>query len=326
LPDGSELPERATIERICSTNNIRIEGYTDSKGRFGVQLGLSQQLIPDASSTMFVEGTQGFPTGTRNINGMSNASANDPNFDCELRARLPGYISSTVLLAGHKAMDNPDVGTIILYPMSKVEGKAVSATSASASKEARKAFDKGASEAKKQRFDQAEKEFRRAVELHPKYAEAWLHLGKTYSARKQNTEARDAFTNAITADPNFVYPYEQLYQIAFEQAQWQELADTTDRLLRLNPYEFPAAFYFNGVANYQLHNWETAEKSLNQAIRADLRDGNPKTRYVLGLVLIQKKQYALALENFTTFTTIAPNDPQVTKARTLMNEIAKLQQ
>lgn len=325
LPDGSEPPERVTIERICSTNNVRVEGYTDSKGRFGIQLGLSQQLIPDASSTMFIEATQGFPNGTRS-NGMANAAANDPNFDCELRARLPGHISTTVLLAGRRPMDNPDVGTIILTPMAKIEGKAISGTSAWASKEARKALEKGVGAAKKQKYDQAETELRKAVEIHPKYAEAWLQLGKVYLSRKQSAEARDAFKHSIAADPAFVYPYEQLYRIAFEQAQWQELADTTERLLRLNPYEFPDAFYFNGVALYQLRDWDAAEKSLIQAIRVDQRNINPKTRYVLGLVLVQKKQYAKAMENFTTFTAMAPTDSQVPKARSLMNEIAKLEQ
>lgn len=321
LPDGTEPPERAVIERLCSSNNVRFEGYTDSKGRFGLQLGQNQQLIPDASSTMFVEPTQGFSNSTRSGPSVSNA---DPYFDCELRARLAGYISSTILLAGRRPMDNPDVGRIILYPINKIEGKAVSATSANAPREARKAFDKGVSEAKKKKFDQAEKELRRAVELHPKYADAWLELGKTYAARKQSAEARDAFSHAIAADPAYVYPYEQLYFIAFEQAQWQELADTTERLLRLNPYEFPGAYYFNGVAHYQLRNWDTAEKSLKHAIQVDFRNVNPKTHYVLGLVMVQKKDYVQAAQNLTAFTSIAPNDPQVPKARALIEQMAAL--
>lgn len=321
LPDGTEPPERAVIERLCSNNNVRFEGYTDSKGHFGIQLGQNQQLIPDASSTMFVEPTQGFGQGTRAGASVSNA---DPYFDCELRARLAGYTSSTILLAGRRPMDNPDVGRIVLYPISQIEGKALSATSANAPKEARKAFDKGVSEAKKKKFEQAEKELRRAVELHPKYAEAWLELGKTYAARKQSAEARDAFSHAIAADPAYVYPYEQLYIIEFEQAQWQELADTTERLLRLNPYEFPGAYYFNGVAHYQLRNWDVAEKSLQQAIQVDFRNMNPKTHYVMGLVMVQKKNYEQATQSLTTFASIAPNDPQVPRARAIIEQIAAL--
>lgn len=324
LPDGTEPPERAVIERLCAANNVRFEGYTDSKGRFGIQLGANQQLIPDASNTMFTEATQGFGTSTRGTG--SSVSNIDPYFDCELRARLAGYISSTILLSGRRPMDNPDVGRIVLYPINTIEGKAISATGANAPKDARKALEKGMSEAKKKKFDQAEKELRKAVELHPKYAEAWLELGKTYAARQQTAEARDAFSRAIAADPAYVYPYEQLYLIVFEQAQWQELADTTERLLRLNPYEFPDAYYYNGVAHYQLHNWDVAEKSLNHAIQVDVQNRNPRTHYVRGLVLVQKKQYTQAAEALTKFAALAPNDSQVPKARNLIQQIGALAQ
>jgi hypothetical protein len=48
-------------------------------------------------------------------------------------------------------------------------------------------------------------------------------------------EARDGVTKAIAADPQFVYPHQQLYLIAFEEVNWRELADTTNRSLRLDP-------------------------------------------------------------------------------------------
>jgi tetratricopeptide (TPR) repeat protein len=206
LPDGTE--PRIVIERLCSTGQVRSEGYTDSKGRFSIQLGQSLQLVPDASENMFLDGTQGFSSNTRsNTSTQQNA---DPHFDCELRARLAGYRSSTILLAGRKAMDHPSVGTLTIFPILKTDGLAMSATSAGASKDARKAFEKGMSEAKKQKLDAAEKEFRKAVELHPKYAEAWLELGRTYVTRNRLPEAREALSKAIAADPQYVYPYERV--------------------------------------------------------------------------------------------------------------------
>ncbi len=321
LADGTEPSDRVLIERVCSTNSVRSEGYTDSKGRFSFQLGQSLQVVPDASETMFSDGTQGFASNTRT--GTSNQSGSDPYFDCELRARLAGHRSSTILLAGRRSMDNPNVGTLILYPMAKTDGLALSATTAAASKDARKAYDKGLSEAKKQKFEQAEKEFRKAVDLHPKYAEAWLELGKTYAGRKRLPEAREALSKAIAADPQFVYPYEQLYRISFEEANWQELADTTDRLLRLNPYEFPEAYYFNGVAHYQLKNYDAAQKSLQQAITGDRRNSNPKAHYVLGLVLVQKHDYVSAAESLMAFASLSPNDSQIPKVRAILSQIEK---
>lgn len=320
LPDGTEPPDRVLIERLCGTSSVRSEGYTDSKGRFSLQLGQSLQLVPDASEVMLLDGTQGFSSGSRN--GANGQSA-DPYLSCELRARLAGYRSSTIILAGRRAMDNPAVGTLTIFPILKTEGQAISATSAAASKDARKAFEKGISEAKKQKWGSAEKELRKAVELHAKYAEAWFALGKIYVDRQRLPEAREALSHAIAADPQYVYPYEQLYIVAFQESSWQELADTTDRLLRLNPYEFPGAYYFSGVAHYQLKNYDAAQKSLEQAISADRRNQNPKTHYVLGLVLVQKHDYQAAAESLVTFANLAPNDPQIPKVQAILEQIEK---
>jgi tetratricopeptide (TPR) repeat protein len=320
LTDGTEPPDRVLIERVCSNNKVRSEGYTDSKGYFSLQLGQSLQIMSDASEITLLDGTQGLGN---NVTPSTSQGSPDPYFDCELRGRLAGYRSSTISLAGRRSMDNPGVGTLVLYPISKSDGQAISATSATASKDARKAFDKGLNEFRKQKFDSAEKEFRKAVDLHPKYSEAWLQLSRTYSSLKRLPEAREAVTKAIAADPQFVYPYEQLYKIAFEETKWQELADTTDRLLRLNPYEFPIAYYFNGVAHYELKNYDAAQKMLQQAIDADRRNSNPKAHYVLGLVLIQKHDYPAAAQSLITFTNLAPNDAQIPKTRAILEQIEK---
>ncbi len=112
-------------------------------------------------------------------------------------------------------MDNPAIGTLVIYPISKVDGQAISATSANASKDARKAFDKGLNEARKQKWDSAEKELRKAVELHPKYAEAWLELSKSYLNRKQLPEARDAVTKAHRSRPAVRLPLRAALQNRF---------------------------------------------------------------------------------------------------------------
>jgi tetratricopeptide (TPR) repeat protein len=318
LDDGTEPPDHVLIERLCAANQVRSEGYTDSKGRFSIQLGQSLQIVPDASNSMFIDGTQGFSGTSR-----TNSTAADPYFDCELRGRLPGYRSSTLVLAGRRAMDNPEVGTLVLYPMRATDGLAVSATSASASKNARKAFEKGQKEAEKQKWESAEKELRKAVELHPKYAEAWVALARTQMARQDWPAARESVNKAIGADGQFVYSYEALYQIDFAENDWEALADSTGRLLRLNPYEFPGAYYFNGVAQYQLKSFEAAQKSLEQAVVADKRNVNPKTHYVLGLVLVERREYAAASKSLTTFVGLAPKDSAAPKAQTLIDQIAK---
>jgi tetratricopeptide (TPR) repeat protein len=229
------------------------------------------------------------------------------NLDCELRARLPGYRSDTVSLAGRRMLDSPDVGVILLYPIAGIQGLTASATSARAPKDARKAYEKGLNAVKKSKLEQAEQEFRKAVQLYPKYAEAWYELGKTLERKERYPEAREAYASALAADSKYVYPYQQLYQMALREQNWKDLADKTNQLLRLDPYEFPVAYYFNALAHLELKEYDAAEKSAHQAVEADRKQSNPKTHYLLGAILVQKKKWTEAAASFHAYLKAAPN-------------------
>src|SRR6185436_14030890 len=96
---------------------------------------------------------------------------------CELRARLVGYRSQMVSLSNRRALDNPDIGIILLHKLTPNEGGTISATSLAAPKDAKKAFEKGIDFLKKKKPEDALKSFEKAVELYPKYATAWYELG-----------------------------------------------------------------------------------------------------------------------------------------------------
>jgi tetratricopeptide (TPR) repeat protein len=309
--DGSDLPGPVTIERVCSANSARPEGYTDSKGHFSFNLGQNSGVFADASTSVFPDVNQpgGFsssPSGTSSGGGFGT-SQDSAYWDCELRARLPGYRSDTVSLAGRRMLDAPDVGSIILYPIAKIQGMTASATSSQAPKDAKKAYEKGLEAVKKAKPDQAEQEFRKAVGIYPRYAAAWLELGKALERRDHKAEAREAYASALAADPKFVYPYQQLYQLALQEQNWQGLIDNTDQLLRLDPFEFPQAYYFNALGHLQLKNYDAAEKSAQQAVEADRRQLNPKTHYLLGAIQIQKQDWKSAAQSFRAYLKAAPN-------------------
>ena len=54
---------------------------------------------------------------------------------------------------------------------------------------------------------------KKAVQLYPGFAEAWLQLGKIQETSDPQG-AHDSFSKALVADPNFVLPYEQLAALA----------------------------------------------------------------------------------------------------------------
>ena len=144
LSDGLALTERVKIERVCN-GSPRVETYTDKKGHFSFQVGQNLEM-QDASSNAGFGGINSPIGNTRSDPGMSNRMGNSAErelWGCELRAELPGFRSDVVSLANIHYMDDPDVGTIILHRLSKVDGLTISVTSELAPKDARKAYEKG---------------------------------------------------------------------------------------------------------------------------------------------------------------------------------------
>jgi superkiller protein 3 len=164
------------------------------------------------------------------------------------------------------------------------EGRTVSAVSLAAPKDAKKAYEKGLDANKKKKPEDAQKNFEKAVELYPKYATAWYELGMLQVAQKKPEEARKSFDAALEADPKFMKPYLQVAVLQMQAQKWQELADITAKTVKLDPFDYPQAFFFNSVANYNLKNYEAAEKSAMEAERLDTRHQMPKVS-LLGILL-----------------------------------------
>ena len=316
LDDGTAPGESVRIERVCN-GRPRTEGYTDMKGHFSFTLGQEQGILPDASENQ----------GRLNNPGGPNQGVRESMLmGCELRASLPGFRSEAVSLANHRYMDSPDVGVIILHRLANVEGLTTSATSSLAPKDARRAFEKGLEAAKKGKPDDAQKDFEKAVEAYPKYASAWFQLGRIYEQRDHFDQARNAYNQSITADGKYINPYERLYMFALNEHKWDEAANLTDRVMRLNPYDFPMAYYFNAVANLQLQKLDVAEKSAREAVKLDTAKQNPRAFYILGVIQSQKQDFPGAAESLRTFLKEAPDSKEADNVRKQLGEIDKAAQ
>jgi tetratricopeptide (TPR) repeat protein len=305
MEDGTPPTQSVVIERVCN-GQPHSEGYTDSKGYFGIQLGQrNPAVLMDASEEPAFRGLGGESSSFPGSGGMR--SSGDLQFmNCELRARLAGYRSQSVSLATRRAMDNPDVGVILLHRNGGNEGGTVSATTLNAPKDARKAYEKGLDQLKKKKVDEAIKEFEKAVQIYPKYAAAWSDLGRLQASKDDFDSARKSFATSIEADPKFVPPYIELSILEMRGQQWQALADTTATAVKLDPFGYPQAFFFNAIANYNLKNYEAAEKSAAEAERLDTRHVFPKSTHLLGILMANRQDYAGAAAKFKAYLKLSP--------------------
>jgi tetratricopeptide (TPR) repeat protein len=328
MEDGSPLPEIVTIERVCN-GQTHAEGYTDLKGYFGIELGARNNGVMQDASNYGLDSAGNF--GSPGMSGMSGGGSSslsmgmDRFMNCELRAKLAGYRSQSVSLAMRRPLDDPNIGVILLHRTGATEaGSTVSAVSLKAPKDARKAYEKGMDALKKRKTDDALKNFEKAVEIYPQYATAWQELGILQAKAGKAEEAKKSFETASQADPKYIEPYLQLSLIAIQARNWQEAADLTDKVVKLDPFGFPQAFFFNSVANYNLKNVEAAEKSARQAEKLDTRHMWPKATHLLGVILAQRRDFSGAAERFRDYLKFAPAATDADTVRAQLTEVEKM--
>src|SRR6185503_16765695 len=139
---------RIAIERICN-GMVRREGYTNNKGSFQFELGRNstERDASQADSDRMVT--------NRNARVAPSGGSDIRYDDCELRASLPGFVSTSVPMRVYAGATQVEVGTITLTRTGTAEGPTVSVNTMAVPKEAREAFDKGRKAGSEKRFDEA---------------------------------------------------------------------------------------------------------------------------------------------------------------------------
>jgi tetratricopeptide (TPR) repeat protein len=331
LEDGTAPAESVVIETLCN-GVAHGQGYTDSRGYFSIELGSRTAMIQDASEYGTSNGTgnaggTGFGGGigqTSNPLSGGSQTTEQKYMGCDVQAKLVGYRSQTVPLAGRRALDDPNIGTILLHRNAPAEeGQTISMVSLAAPKDAKKAYDKGVEAIKKKKFGDAQTNFEKAVEAYPKFAAAWYELGLLREDQGQFDMARKYFDTALQHDPKFVKPYLQITFLTFQAQKWPELADATERLIQLDAFDYPQAYFFNAVAHFNMQDMDSAEKSVREAERLDTRHAIPKISHLLGVILAWKHEYPAAAERYRTYLKFAPTAEDAPKVRAQLDDAEK---
>jgi tetratricopeptide (TPR) repeat protein len=311
---------------VCG-GSPRSIGFTDSKGRFDLDMNDRRQTLLDSDSsqagTSSGSGSSSAAAAIRQQAAGASSPAARTYAGCELQAALAGYRSDSLSLANHRALEDPNVGTIVLHRRANVEGLTISATSAFAPKDAKKAFDKALMHEQKSKWPEAERELQTAVDLYPKYAAAWFHLGLSKQQQNNVIGARLSYAKALEADPRYVSPYQQLALLAAREQKWPEVIEQTDRLLKLNPIDFPGAWMYNALAEFQLQRFDVAEKSAREGLSKDPAHQYPKLDQILGVILVQEHQYPEAAQHMRAYLRLAPGAVDAALVKNQLAEVEK---
>jgi cytochrome c-type biogenesis protein CcmH/NrfG len=323
--DGSAPPGTVTIVSICGSNTRR-EAITKPDGSFSFMLGdRNSSVMQDASNS---DRPVDIFSGTN-----SSLTSNSPGFgpsqfdtrtlsNCELKADLHGYESSYVVFP-QMPSGTTDVGTLVLRKRGTQGDAVVSVTSLQAPAGARKEFEKARAQLQQGKLDEAEGSLRKAVDDYPQYAEAWYTLGKIQNQKKDVAGAHTSFEAAVKADPSYPPPYLYLAQAAAQAHQWQEALSLTDRLLALDGSRYLMAYYYNGVANYNLDHLPAAEVSALRAEGLDKAHTEPRIEILLAMIYTAKQNYSAAAEHYKTYLQVVPEGPLTAQVK---SDLAKCEE
>jgi tetratricopeptide (TPR) repeat protein len=333
MEDGTAPPDSVTIQLVCH-GSPRSIGHTDPKGGFSIDLNnhATQMSSADASEngSPSYAGPVGAPgsayshtTGPGTGGSAQQGVAERDLMGCDVQAALAGFRSDIVHLSSRRSLDDSDIGTMIMRRLANVEGSTISVTSAMAPKDAKKALERAQNFIKKEKWDDAQKELQKAVQIYPKYAVAWAELGSVQEHLNNPEAARTSFALALHVDSKLVTPYLELASLAATGQKWQEVSDYSDSALKLNPVDFPQAYLLNSMSNFYLKKMDAAEKSARTGIIHDPEHRFPKMNELLGSVLIEKQDYAGAAEQFRRYILYAPEGSDTSSARKQLADIER---
>jgi tetratricopeptide (TPR) repeat protein len=239
---------------------------------------------------------------------------------------MTGHSSTAIRL--DPSMVNSNIGVIMLHSRTKKAEGMVTVASLEVPAKARKEYEKGSEQLEKGNLAEAEKSLRKAIDQYPKFAEAWTRLGDLEQRRKNNEAAVKDYQEAISSDPNLPVPY---LRMAFLEAVSKNCEDTrklTERLISLDATDFPLAYYYNGVAEYNLNHLAKAESSALRAESMDKEHIEPRIQLLLANIYTLKESYAAAADHYRAYLKIVPNGPLTERVKTdlaKMEEMAKSQ-
>jgi Flp pilus assembly protein TadD len=304
--DGSPFPETIVVELVCH-GSVRRQVHSFKGGHF------SFDLSPRPSAA-FLDASVG-SNDANNVNpfarvpqGEYRAGGEQVDLSgCEVRPNLPGFVSDRIRLGLRRALDRPDIGTIVVKRREGVVGSTVSFTALAAPKKARKAYAKAEKELRKEKKNMAKvrKELEKAIQVYPKYAAAWHLLGMIRMADQEEEGARQAFEASIESDENYIRPYLSLVDMEVRAGAWPRVSELCGKVVELNPFMVRCQYY-HAVASLNLGRMEAAEASAIKVQETQDSRFLSGSHYIRGAVLARKGDFESAAEQFRDFLKIAP--------------------
>ena len=173
------------------------------------------------------------------------------------------------------------------------------------------------------RYEDAEKAFRRVVELQPTLSPTWANLGHVYTKLKQSSNAVAAYQRAIVLDPGNATLYQDLGHVYSDMGESEKAREMYRKGAQLtgdqDPKEAAQSQYFIAVDHLNSGRNSEAMEVLRKTLAADPEHGD--AHYYLGVLLLQENRMEEALDHLEKHLEFAPQSSTAADAKALLDAL-----
>ena len=136
--------------------------------------------------------------------------------------------------------------------------------------------------------------YSQAIELNPKFAEAYNNRGNAKSNMKRYEEAIEDYDKAIGFNPNFAEAYNNRGNTKFDMKRYEEAIEDYGKAIGLNP-NYAEAYYNRGNAKSDMKRYKEAIEDYGKAI--GLNPNFAEAYNNRAMAYLEQNEYKLALDD-----------------------------
>lgn len=168
-------------------------------------------------------------------------------------------------------------------------------------------YQKGCGNLKDKKLSDAEQHERKAIQLYPNYAAAWVVLGQVLEAENKQKDGQMACSQARAVDPDYVAPYLCLANFAATEENWKEVSMLSVSALSLDPAGNAYSFYFAAEAEFHLGDSSKAEKDAQNSVTLDKWHHLAQVHLLLAEIDAAKQDFSGQASQLREYLKLDPN-------------------
>jgi len=195
-------------------------------------------------------------------------------------------------------------------------GATISASELNIPSKAKRELDKGMEAFSRGDFNKAVLQFQKAIDLYPKYSQAYYNLGVTQMKLGERSHAKDAFQKSISVNDRFAPGYINLARLAAADTDVPQAAALLNKALQIDPNNLEALVL---LAKVQLMNHELDQAlATARKVHGMPHEGYADVHLVAADVLVLENHPQDAIVEYETYLKEFPTSPQAPQVRQVL--------